>query len=231
MSNKINRYQNGYNPIFTEIKINRIIAAYFHLDLLEIQGFHRQQRALNIQNPTRGILLAFLRILNIQLKKPLNIKDIKKIYKLDVYGEREIVRDWLVFLYYHSFNIKSYRKKSYNRLLIKPKRMLKIEGEILKKYDFKLPIIPSKTIASYLPDILMLADIPYPKMLYAINFHLPTHQLRQRLWLTHRISPVHLSESKRGNILKKLGLKNDAELLKRYLTDDTVDKLSFSSIS
>ncbi|HEX4374143.1 MAG TPA: hypothetical protein VHZ50_12650 [Puia sp.] len=130
--------------------------------------------------------------------------DIKKIHQLNVYRQREIVRDWLVFLYYHSFDKCNFKTVTHNRLSIKPKLASKMERKILEKYDYKIPIVDVKTIANYLPDVLMMAGISFKPM---YNKEVLTRPLS--FAINHSISSIDIKEC---NI--RLGNHNTGTLLK-----------------
>jgi hypothetical protein len=155
-------------------------------------------------NSFANILFEFLQILN-QKGISLNKGNIKKVYNLNVYGKREIIRDWLVFLYYHSLDANSHKKAEHDRLYIKPKELSKREKEILKKYDNKLPIVDSQTIANYLPDVLLLAEIPPCSEYY-----------RERSF-----SPIYRqNKTSLIDISKRLGECNNLDTLLKYVNSN-----------
>lgn len=141
------------------------------------------------------------------LKAHLTESKIKEIDHLPLHGKRELVRDILIFIIHHQKQKKGYEIID-NAIIIKKKQKeKKLAKKIAEKYDYQIPIIKPETIASYLPDILMMAKVDHKLEIPQIS---PRHVLCTSQ--LNRYLPIH-------TIMIKMGHKHDNYLTTmRYLT-------------
>lgn len=146
-------------------------------------------------HPLKVMLDEFRKTLK-HLKTPLWEKDINKIYNLNAHGEREIVRDVLVFLYYYPLETVLEDVVKDKWVFIKKNGSSKKQRKILKKYDDKIPIVSPADITSYLPDVLMLAKIK-PRPQYYFEFvHVPNGYFHKGYYRAAYNKPVNIEFQK-----------------------------------
>jgi hypothetical protein len=150
------RYLQKINAFFSEKTGNRRI---FHT--------HKKFRQMN-NKPTRSDykkdLEKMKRHINGILKKynvEVNSANIQKLEALPLYGQREMVRDVLIFLSYDQYMI-FLPTRPFRFLWTKRSVKLKVYDppatviKIWNRYRGDMPILEEHTIRCYLPDILML---------------------------------------------------------------------------